>query len=138
MMTPKMRENWGQGHAVTALYEVVPFSASTEVRGVEGLKYQRVVPDDEGQSEVMFMKFRYKRPDGEQSTLMEQPIGTHILSLDQTSNNFLFSAAVAEFGLLLRDSQYKGEANYDQVLELARLAKGRDRNGYRAEFIQVG
>ncbi|MEM7372532.1 MAG: VWA domain-containing protein [Bacteroidota bacterium] len=127
----------GSGHAVTALYEVVPFGASTEIRDAGDLKYQMTVPVDGSQAEVMNMKFRYKRPDGDVSTLIEQPIGTEILSLDRTSDNFLFSAAVAEFGLLLRDSQYKGAASYDHVMELAKLAKGTDPNGYRAEFIQL-
>lgn len=127
----------GSGHSVTALYEVVPYGASTDVRVAGDLKYQMTVPTDGSRQEIMNMKFRYKRPDGEVSTLIEQPIGTEILPLDQTSDNYLFSAAVAEFGMLLRNSQYKGEATYDHVMELAKLSKGVDLNGYRAEFIQL-
>jgi Ca-activated chloride channel family protein len=57
--------------------------------------------------------------------------------LENTSNNFRFAAAVAEFGLLLHDSEYKSDANYDQVMTLARKAKGEDKEGYRKEFIKL-
>jgi Ca-activated chloride channel family protein len=85
----------------------------------------------------MTVKLRYKQPDGTESILMTQPVLDESISLDQASDNFKFSAAVAEFGLLLRDSQFKGDATYDQVLELAKESQGQDEAGYRAEFIRL-
>ena len=131
----------GAGHTVTALYEVIPtgiesnFSAS-----VDPLKYQaqttpKVVPNNS--KELMTIKLRYKKPDGAKSQLIEKPILDGQRSLEKTSTNFQFSAAVAEFGLLLRDSEYKNTANFAQAIQLAKSGKGKDENGYRAELIRL-
>ena len=85
----------------------------------------------------MTVKLRYKQPDGDESILMVHPVLDESISLDQSSDDLRFAAAVAEFGLLLRDSPFKGEATYAQVLELAQGSKGRDEEGYRAEFIRL-
>jgi Ca-activated chloride channel family protein len=68
---------------------------------------------------------------------MAYPVLDEALPLDQTSDNFRFSAAVAEFGMLLRNSAFKGDATYEQVRELARSAMGEDETGYRLEFLQL-
>jgi Ca-activated chloride channel family protein len=78
---------------------------------------------------------RYKAPDGEVSKLIERTVPAQPVALEQASPTFRFAAAVAEFGLLLRNSEHKGQASYQQVLELATEAKGNDEEGYRAEFI---
>ncbi|MEM7654678.1 MAG: VWA domain-containing protein [Bacteroidota bacterium] len=127
----------GAGHTVTALYEIVPVGASTEVRTTGDLKYQLTVPTDGSQRELMYVKFRYKQPTGTVSTLLEQPIGISTQSWSRSSENFRWSAAVAGFGMLLRRSAYKGNADYAQVKSWATQAKGADLNGYRAEFIQL-
>ncbi len=129
----------GAGHSVTALYEIIPVGADEATRPTPELKYQEtdLSAEAEQTNELMTVKLRYKRPDGDESILMVQPVLDESISLDQASDNFKFSAAVAEFGLLLRDSQFKGEATYGQVLELAKGSKGEDETGYRAEFIRL-
>ena len=85
----------------------------------------------------MTVKLRYKQPDGTTSTKVEIPVKGRVLELDETSENFRFSAAVAEFGLILRNSQYKEDASMEQVIALAKDAKGQDEEGYRSEFIKM-
>ncbi len=126
----------GAGTAVTALYEIVPASGAT-TRG--DLRYQNssVNPSAAGKEELMLIKFRYKKPDGDTSLLMERPVPYAVTDLKKTSDGFRFAAAVAEWGLLLRDSEFKGTASFEQVEELARGARGRDQEGWRAEFIRL-
>jgi Ca-activated chloride channel family protein len=131
----------GSGHTVTALYEVIPVGVkSSFLRDVDKLKYQqeperlsRTTQTDE----IMTVKFRYKAPDGDVSKLIEHPLRDQELKLNATSANFRFAAAVAEFGMLLRNSAFVSEASFDQVIELARKARGNDEEGYRAEFIRL-
>jgi Ca-activated chloride channel family protein len=78
-----------------------------------------------------------KKPDGDKSILMTEEIPQLVQPVSETSDNFRFSAAVAGFAMLLRNSEYKGTINYDQVLSLARSSKGYDKDGYRAEFIRL-
>lgn len=130
----------GSGHTVTALYEIIPAGSNESVAGTDPLKYQQTLTASTAAAtdEMLTIKFRYKKPDGETSILM-----TRTLTDDKgaataiTSNDFRFASAVAAFGMLLRDSEHKGEASYDKVLELARGAKGKDNEGYRAEFIRL-
>ena len=84
---------------------------------------------------LLNLKLRYKAPDGATSQLIETPVRESGLTYTQASRDFKFAAAVAGFGMLLRDSPYKGSANLDAVIELADEGTGRDPNGYRAEFI---
>ena len=127
----------GAGHTVTALYEVVPVGASTEIRGTDSLKFSVTIPVDGSQQDLLHVKFRYKAPDGDVSQLIEQPLAATVTPLVRTSDNFRFSAGVAAFGMLLRNSPHKGEATYAMVKGLASGAKGDDANGYRAEFLQL-
>jgi Ca-activated chloride channel family protein len=83
----------------------------------------------------MTIKLRYKEPDGDISKLIQHAVIDNQITIANTSDNFRFSAAVAEFGLLLRNSEYKQQATYKQVISLAKSAKGKDDNGYRSEFI---
>jgi Ca-activated chloride channel family protein len=84
----------------------------------------------------MTIKLRYKQPDGDTSKLIEKAIKATETS-QNSSENFRFASAVAEFGLLLRHSEYKADANFDQVIQRAKAAKGADSEGYRAEFIRL-
>lgn len=130
----------GSGHTVTALYEIVLVSANETGGGsVDPLKYQspKVNRVAKNTDELMTVKLRYKAPDGHKSKLISEVIKDADNNLDDTSNNFRWSAAVAEFGMLLRDSEFKGNSSYADVLLLAKSAKGQDVEGYRAEFIRM-
>jgi Ca-activated chloride channel family protein len=83
------------------------------------------------------VKLRYKKPDGKKSQLLEIPLADKNVALDKASENFKFSAAIAEFGMLLRDSEFKGQSTYEDVLKLAKQGKGPDSYGYRTEFIKL-
>ena len=87
--------------------------------------------------EILTVKFRYKEPDGEVSKLIVQPVKDENIALANTSDNFRFATAVAEFGMLLRNSAFKSNATYTNVLEMARHARGKDDEGYRSEFIRL-
>ena len=90
-----------------------------------------------GGDEIMTIKLRYKKPDGDVSKLIVHPVTDSHIALTNTSDNFRFSAAVASFGMLLRNSEFKQNASYQQVVQLAKGAKGTDTNGYRQEFINL-
>lgn len=129
----------GAGHTVTALYEIVLKGEGT-APSVDTLRYQKLTelaPKTVPSEELLTVKFRYKKPNEETSKLIVNHLTNQSVSLAKTSNNFRFSAAVAEFGLLLRNSKYKANANYKQVVELAKASKGTDEHGYRAEFIRL-
>ncbi|MFW6128717.1 MAG: YfbK domain-containing protein [Candidatus Aminicenantaceae bacterium] len=129
----------GAGHTVTALYEIIPFGSKEEIPGIDELKYQEVTikPDAFKSKELMTVKLRYKKPDGKKSQLIEKPLIDKSKKIKDASDNFKFSAAVAQFGLILRDSEYKGNSSYENILSLAIKAKGNDLHGYRAEFIEL-
>ena len=129
----------GAGHTVTALYEIVPAGTPVNIPGIDPLKYQEAprLTDAAGSGELMHVKLRYKKPDGEKSTLLELPVRDEGRKLSAASGDFHFATAVAAFGLILRDSKYKGAASLDLVEELATGGKGRDEHGYRAEFIAL-
>lgn len=129
----------GSGHTVTVLYEVVPFGSKEDVRGVDPLKYQttKISPEAFRSREMLTVKLRYKDPDGSVSKLVERPLVDAAVALDKTSDDFRFSAAVAAFGMVLRDSEFKGKADVAQALDLAKGARGKDAFGYRAEFINL-
>jgi Ca-activated chloride channel family protein len=134
----------GAGHTVTALYEIVPAGAEIHSGEVDDLKYQKpaeekpdryVSPDVS--KELLTLKLRYKQPDGDTSKRLEFPVTDGGKSFERASTDFKFAAAVAEFGMLLRDSEFKGNSSYGAVLELAQEAKGTDAEGYRSEFLNL-
>jgi Ca-activated chloride channel homolog len=130
----------GSGHTVTALYEIIPVGVeSSFTENVDELKYQRMRKTEkiETSGEIMTIKFRYKEPDGKKSKLLVHTVMNESVPLDETSENFRFATAVAQFGMLLRNSEFKADASYDKVLKLAVSAKGSDEEGYRAEFIKM-
>jgi len=83
------------------------------------------------------VRFRYKNPSDSTSNLIEQAILDSSIEFEKTSNDFRFAASVAEFALLLRDSPFKYEANFEQVLSIAKDAKGEDKESYRSDFIKL-
>jgi len=129
----------GAGHSVTAIYEIIPADEEMEYGDFDQLRYQRsqIAPEAYDCAELLTVKFRYKEPDGDNSRLITIPVLDQKLRLSRTSDNFRFSAAVAEFGMLLRDSKHKGDSSYDQVIKLASGARGEDSGGYRVEFIRL-
>jgi Ca-activated chloride channel family protein len=128
----------GAGHTVTALYEMALLGSGGE--RIETLRYGKNKPLPKGQfsDELAFLRLRYKAPNGDTSKLLEWPIMRQaIKTVNQTSNRFRFSAAVAAFGQHLRGSQYLLQFSYDDILNLAQSAKGQDPFGYRAELIKL-
>jgi Ca-activated chloride channel family protein len=129
----------GSGHTVTALYEIVPPDQAADLPTAEPLKYQRPSEPSQGSEsgEALTLKLRYKEPDGEISRLLSYPITDAGYSMDQASEDFRFAAAVAAFGMILRDSPHKGTADLDQVARLARAGMGSDEGGYRSGFVDL-
>ncbi|WP_370088978.1 von Willebrand factor type A domain-containing protein [Ekhidna sp.] len=126
----------GSGHTVTALYEIIPVGVESEfVKDIDPLKYQsndqKVTSSSD---ELLTVKFRYKEPDGSKSKLITKVVENEIR---KSGDNLDWSMAVAGFGMLLRDSEYKGDLAYEDVLRLAKSSKGKDEFGYRAEFIEL-
>jgi Ca-activated chloride channel family protein len=126
----------GSGHTVTALYEVIPVGVESQfVKNIDPLKYQeKSTTSNVDSNELLTVKFRYKEPDGEKSKLITRIVENETGS---AGNNLKWSMAVAGFGMLLRDSEFKGDFTYNSVLELAKSSKGADGFGYRSEFIQL-
>ncbi len=130
----------GAGHSVTALYELVPVGVTSEDEpsDVPELKYQKkdVKKEARQSGELGTVKFRYKKPDGDESILMKEPI--EITVPEKPSTNFQWSAAVAMFGMELRDDEYRGDANYSLIRELARSGMdAEDASDYRKEFLRL-
>jgi len=127
----------GAGHTVTALYELVP--VNTDKPLVDKLKYQAnpaPLPSSAA-SEVLTVKLRYKEPQGSASKLLAQPLAGAAVPIAQASADQQFAAAVAEFGLLLRQSEQRGTATYATAAQLAQAGRGPDAEGYRAELLRL-
>ena len=130
----------GSGHNVTMMYEIIPAGSDEEVVNIDKLKYQKDSPEVATTSldtEVLTVKFRYKEPKGTTSMLIEEVLYDESVPFYETSENCRFSASVASFGMLLRQSDFKGDYDYQNVIKLAKNAKGDDDDGSRSEFIQL-
>ncbi|MEO6760561.1 MAG: YfbK domain-containing protein, partial [Saprospiraceae bacterium] len=132
----------GAGHRVTALYELIPAGQALPPLTRRDSSLVTVAQPDTNvvmtANDLLVLQLRYKQPKGEQpSRLMEYRLPATALGQNSASENFLLASAVAEFGLLLRDSKYKGNANYLQARERARQAAKHDPNGYRAELVDL-
>ena len=131
----------GAGHEVTALYELVP--AGTEIRGVappvDELRYQNKIETNEAanRNELMTVKLRYKQPDGDTSVLLEHPVTEEKRAFKEAGSDFRFAAAVAGFGMQLRNSPHKGDWKWPDVLSVASNAVDNDRWGLRGEFLEL-
>jgi Ca-activated chloride channel family protein len=129
----------GSGHTVTALYELIPPGSPdlAKVPRPDSLRYTKTPPrtDAATSSELLFVKLRYKQPTGRQSREM-----THVVADEVTATpsvDLAFASAVAEFGMVLRDSPHKGKSSLDQVIARAERSLGADQFGYRAEFVSM-
>ena len=140
----------GAGHAVTAMYEVVPVGTKPRdgdeksTPKVDALKYQKLAADprglaadDDGSGEMLTLKLRYKQPDADKSALIETPVKDAGGTFAKSSRDFKFASSVAAFGMILRDSPHRGRATYPAVLEWAEDGVGEDKSGYRQEFIEL-
>ena len=129
----------GAGHTVTAFYEVIPTGVKNEYVGkIDDLKYQKkekVAVKPTGSNDLLTVKLRYKAPDKDVSKKMELPFVDN--KGNNVSSDFRFASAVAMFGQLLRDSDFKGNASYDKVINLAKQGLNNDDKGYRREFIRL-
>jgi Ca-activated chloride channel homolog len=129
----------GSGHTVTALYEIIPAGLETElIKNVDELKYSSIKTSKPVfNNEAMMVKLRYKKPTGDNSMLMLYPVKQKETSWRNTSEQFRFAAAVAEMGMLLRDSDYRGNSSWAGLIAMASAVVGNDHDGYRKEFIQL-
>jgi Ca-activated chloride channel family protein len=138
----------GAGHTVTALYEIVPAGSgatdpSASIPAVDPLKYQGPNPaavtttQSALSQEMVTVKLRFKKPEGDTSELTERSFVDNGSKFENAAPDLKFAAAVAEFGMILRDSQYKGKGTIGAVIEWAQEGKGRDAAGYRAGFIDL-
>ena len=136
----------GAGHTVTALYEVVPIGANANpaasIPPVDLLKYsanERSTAEKSASSsgEMLTVKLRYKKPDGDKSELIERAVTDGGANFAKAPQDLKFAAAVAEFGMILRESEYKGNGTLGAVLEWAQEGKGADTTGYRSGFIEL-
>ncbi len=131
----------GTGHTVTALYEIIPVGIESDfIKDVDQLKYQK---DNNGfapaanSGEVLTVKFRYKKPEGDKSQLLQAVVADKLIAFQNASENLRFAASVAEFCMLLRDSEFKSTASFNHVYQTAKAAKGKDEEGYRKEFLAL-
>lgn len=130
----------GMGHTVTAFYEIIPIGTESEfVKPVTPLKYQKNTTSTTAtqSTDLMTIKFRYKRPQGNKSVEMVQAVAFNPQPLDQTSNNFRFASSVALFAMQLNNSKFTKQTNWDAVLSLAKNAIGEDKENYRKDFVQL-
>lgn len=131
----------GAGHTVTALYELILADSKEAIPGIDELKYQQVPKPTLSQKaysdELLTIKLRYKQPDQNTSTKLETIVKNKGRTYAGASNNFKFSAAVAAYGLLLKNSKYAGNTSIDLIQTLGKSGKGLDRKGYRREFLEM-
>ncbi len=129
----------GAGHSVTAIYEIIPMNSKEQIPGLDPLKYQSTVITEEARKspELMTVHLRYKLPDSDKSIPFDVPVMNEILPEDKLSENFLFSSAVVGYGMMLQNSEFKGNLSWDRVKELAKASIGKDPDGYRSEFLSL-
>ncbi|MCB0491756.1 MAG: von Willebrand factor type A domain-containing protein [Cyclobacteriaceae bacterium] len=129
----------GSGHTVTALYEIIPVGVESDFYKIDELKYQNLANNSFAATskELLTVKFRYKDPSENKSKLIIHPLKDNVIQFEKTSDNFRWSAAVAGFGMILRESEFAKGFTVEHVLQLAQNARGDDKEGYRLEFINL-
>ncbi len=129
----------GMGHRVTALYEIVPAGSDEKLPDIDELKYQQRKKETitRFSNELVTIKTRYKTPDGTQSYPFDQIVPAKAAAFRDATENLRFASAVAGFGMLLRNSEFKGDMTFLKVIEIAKNAKGIDDEGYRGEFVRL-
>lgn len=127
----------GSGHSVTAIYEIIPAGQKVENDGIE-LKYSKYESSEtKFGNEMMTVKLRYKEPTQDESKLLTMGVLDRNTSIENASDNLKFASAVAQFGLVLRNSRYKGEANFSNINNLAEESIGDDLKNYRKDFLSL-
>jgi Ca-activated chloride channel homolog len=134
----------GAGHTVTALFEVVPKGGAVPGPSIDPSKYTPPAIADAARpnpgstsNELLTLRVRYKQPDSDTSTRMDIPLVDRGGNFARATTDFKFAASVAEFGMILRNSPYKGTSRMDTVLDIVEGSLGQDRNGYRKEFLAL-
>jgi len=128
----------GSGHTVTALYEVIPADVNSEFLPKENdLKYTKNTNDENFNNELATVKFRYIKPDGDQSSEIVQVVKNNNQSFSSSSDDFKFASSVAWFGLVLRNSNLIKNKDLKDIESLAKKGRGKDDEGYRAEFVRL-
>ncbi len=130
----------GAGKTVTALYEIIPtgIKSDFDIGTVNTLKYQqKETTKTTNKNELFSVKIRYKLPQDSTSKLISDIVLAKQENTSKQSNNFNFASAVAQFGMLLRNSEYKGNSSYKSIYNLALNSKGQDIEGYRSEFLKL-
>ena len=131
----------GAGHTVTALFEVVPRGGTVPGPSIDPSVFQpsaRTAPPATANSnDLLVLRLRYKLPDAAESTRMDVPLPDREIPFGRASADVRFAAAVAAFGMILKDSPYKGNATLEWVLDTASGSVGQDRGGYRGEFVSL-
>ncbi len=127
----------GSGHTVTALYEIIPVGIKSKyLKDIDNLKYTKQITGNYT-DEMLTVKFRYKEPDGDVSKLIVKTVKDENSAIESASEDLKFSAAVALFGMQLRNSEFINTKKKADVIALAEAGKGTDKDGYRAEFIRL-
>lgn len=130
----------GAGHTVTALYELVPAGAKNSATvAIDPLQFQETTIKATAANDPNWvsLKLRYKPPQEEVSQLLQFYAANNGKQFDQSSEDTRFATAVAAFGMLLKQSKYSGDLTFDQVKNIAQASRGADKEGYRAEFVQL-
>jgi Ca-activated chloride channel family protein len=127
----------GPGHTVTAIYEIIPVDPEKEDEDVQDLKYQNWNVSRDFGEELMTLKFRYKPPKKDKSILIEHIVKNKSGKFENTSEAFRFSAAVVGFGMLLRDSEFKGTSDYELIKKIAKGSMKDDTFGEKKEFLEL-
>jgi len=127
----------GAGHTVTAFYELIPAGSDEKVTGVDPQAQKVTDKLLVDANDLMLVKLRYKKPTANDSTLLTQGLPDKDQQVDVTSETYRFASSVAEWGLLLRKSEYKASASYTSLIKRAKAALGKDEFGYRKEFVTL-
>ena len=131
----------GAGHAVTALYEVIPVGVKTDLTFAKPTAAPDPADKDTkiaaNSQELLQVRLRYKAPKSDTSELITSSVTDPNASIDKASSNLKFASAVAAYGMNISNSKYKGSTNFNTIIELATQSKGSDLDGYRAEFIRL-
>jgi Ca-activated chloride channel family protein len=135
----------GAGHTVTALFEIVPRGGSVPGPSIDPSVFQPAPrsatpapPNSNANSnDLLVLRVRYKLPDAADSTRMDVPLADREVAFQRAEPDVRFAAAVAAFGMILKDSPYKGNATLEWVLDTASGSAGPDRGGYRDEFVSL-
>lgn len=131
----------GAGHSVTAFYEIIPAGQEAEMlKSISPLKYQKVEPREDNpkaSDELLTLKLRYKQPEANRSQLLSIPFTDEGATFADATLDFRFAASVASFGMILRDSEFRGDSTLPTVLSTASESLGKDEFGYRKEFLDL-